>query len=120
MPSISIPPITVPITGATTLGVITFSAADLFPGSWGWMAKNDGSDQVKVKVLSVSPNTSAATSATVRVYPNNSDEQGQGNWLSAGYGYSDVSAFNTASSLWIGRQSVPIDPAYSKRDLAPS
>jgi hypothetical protein len=118
MPSIAIPASTTPITGASALGVLTFSAADVYPGSWGWLSKTDGSGSPKkVKVLSVSPNSSAATTANVRVFPNNADEYANGQQAGAFYTNQDVSAFATGSALYINIQTVPIDPAFNKRSL---
>ena len=118
MPSVSIPASSTAITGASALGVITFAASDIYPGSWGWLSKTDGSGSPKkVKILSVSPNSSAATSATVRVFPNNADEFGNGQQAGPFYTTQDVSAFNTVSTLYINIQSVPVDPAFSKRSL---
>lgn len=105
MPSISVPETKVAITGATATGTLTVANATLFVGGRAWVTKNDGSAQARVKIVSLI----STTGCKVVRYPNDDDSQ------FAGYGLSDMSAFNASSSICMEHQVVPVDPAFAKR-----
>jgi hypothetical protein len=117
MPSISIQAGSIAITAASNKGVLTVGAPTtlIFPGAWGWLAKNDGSSQVRIKVIQLL----STTTFLVRVFPNDADEYGNGQSKTQPfYTFTDVSTYNTSSSFWWSTQSVPIDPSYSTRNEA--
>lgn len=109
MPSISCPPFFAAITGATALGVITVaSTTDVYPGSLGWVYLDNGTARARVKILSVL----SATTFQVRRFANDNENS------PPSYGYSDMSAFAAAAHISVDSgQPVPVDPAFSKRNL---
>ncbi len=100
----------VAITGATAVGELTFASnATLHTGAKAWVTKNDGSDQARVRLVK----RLGATKFLVRRLPNDND--GAPN---EGFGYSDMSAFASASTICMEAQTVPVVPAYSDREGA--
>ena len=118
MPSVAIPPSSNTVATATAAGIVTITnAVNVFPGAWGWITKTDGSAQKRVKVLSVSVSGTTST-LKCQVYPDNADSYGFGQaGFSPQYTESDLSAFNTGSALMLEAGTVPIDPAFSIRNL---
>jgi type IV secretory pathway TrbF-like protein len=117
MPSISIQAGTAAVTSASALGVVTVSTTDIvniYPGAWAWLYKTNGSNQVRVKIISII--SAAAGTFQVRVFNNQADEYGNGQQAGAFYTFKDVSTFATASAISWNTQSVPVDPAFSKRN----
>jgi hypothetical protein len=104
MPNISAPETSVAVTGASATGTITVANATLFKDAKCWLFKTDGSASARVKIVSLISTTGCKA---VR-FPNDDDGQ------FPGYGYSDLSAFNTGSAISMDRQVVPVDPAFSK------
>jgi len=115
MPSVSIQAGSVAVTGASaTTGLLTVgSTTGIFPGTWAWLGKTDGSGSpVKVKIIKVP----SATTILVRVFANDADEYGNGQSVTQPYyTFKDVSAFATVSTLNWWTQSVPVDPSFTGR-----
>lgn len=122
MPSIAIPAAKVAISGATATGVLTASAdgvAALYPGANATFAKDDGTMSIRVKILS----RLSTTTVQVRAYPIKYDTVNQVSysseqWGPPSYGVTDLAAYDGGGfHISQERQTVPIDPAYSVRDL---
>jgi hypothetical protein len=121
MPSIAIPAAKVAITVATAAGVLTATAAGiatLFPGANAWFAKDDGTMAIRVKIL----RRLSTTTIQVRAWPVKQESDGtkhtQENYGPPSYGTTDLSAYTGGGfHLSQERQTVPVDPAYSVRDL---
>jgi len=121
MPSIVVPKETQAITAATNKGLVTVaSTTNLYPGTNAWMGKNDGSANARVKILKIL----TATTFLVRKWPTRkaTDATEPSHDLEdygpPSYGLSDVSAFNATSHITMETQSVPIDPAFTKRTVS--
>jgi hypothetical protein len=100
---------TTSVTAATAAGVVTVTdASGLAPGANAWLALSDGSNQVRVKILSIKANV-----LIVRGYKDNRDEG-----AIPSYGRTDVSAFNGASYISMEAQTVPVNPAFASRSFA--
>lgn len=117
MPSIAIQEAFVVVSGATNQGVLTVGATDyLFPGANAWVAKDDGSLSVRVKIIA----RLSTTTIRVRRYPN--DNEGRPDnalYVPPGYGVSDMSAFNgVATHICQEAQTAPVDPNFSVRVVA--
>lgn len=121
MPSIAIPAAKVAITTATAAGVLTGSAAGiatLFPGANAWLAKDDGTMSLRVKIL----RRLSTTTVQVRAWPVKQDSDGTKytleNYGAPSYGTTNLAAY-TGGGYHISQehQTVPVDPAYSVRDL---
>ena len=116
MPSIAIPEAFIAVTAADALGNLTVaSTAGIYPGAHAWLTKDDGSLQYRVQILRVT----STTVFQVRRYPNDTEGRPDNNlYVPPGYGLSDVSAFNgVASHICVERQTVPVDPSFSIRNL---
>jgi len=109
MPSISAPEVFLVIESASNIGdLLVETNQNVYPGTSGWICKNDGSARAYVKIVAVK----GSDGVTVRRYPNDNPNS------PPSYGRSDMSAFNTASHLCIPIQPVAIDPAFSKRTVS--
>ena|SRR6185437_7459088 len=116
MPSISVPDAFVAITGSSknTLTVAAADGALIYPGTYGWVSKDDASATARVKILAVSADN---TTITCRVVPNNADEFGNGY---PNFSYDSVgtlAGFSTVSHLAVNRQTAPVDPSFTRRNL---
>jgi len=109
MPSISCPPFFAAVTSASATGLLTVaSTADVYPGSNAWVYTDNGASRARVKILAVP----SATTIQVRRYTNDDEN------APPSYGYSNMTTFNGSSHISVeGGQPVPVDPAFSKRQL---
>lgn len=123
MPSIAIPKVSTAITAATNKGLVTVGSglsAGLYPGAYAWISIDDGSiPSVRVKILSVD---SSSDTIRCRIMPSIQATDSNTHYTSEtnpppSYGLSDLSAFNTGSHIFQERQTAPVDPAFSKRDV---
>lgn len=114
MPSIAIQEAFVAISAADALGNLTVTATDyLFPGALANVTKDDGSAQMRVKILA----RLSATQIRVRQLPGNSETLNGFTAMASGpsYGLTSMTAFNGASHICQEPQNVPVDPAFSVR-----
>jgi hypothetical protein len=129
MPSIAVQATRSAITAADAFGNLTVASnANLYPGAKAtvWTADGNTATVARVKILAVV----GSTGVVVRRYPNIQDRiPGGGLSPSSGltydhdevinvnYGYSNMLTWNGSSYISMEAQSVPIDPAYSKRTV---
>ena len=120
MPSIAVQAAKTAVTAATATGRLTVTSnAYFFPGTNAWLAKDDGTLAVRVKILACI----GTDTLLVRKWPTKPADEfrvahGQENYGPPNYGVSDVSAFNgVASRISMEAQTAPVDPAFSKRVL---
>ncbi len=98
------------VTAATNKGLLTVADNTvLYPGTFGWLTKNDGSASTRVYIVArVGANqvsARAVASGTEQTVP------------APSYGRSDLSAYNAASSLCIEAQTAPVVAANSVRQV---
>lgn len=120
MPSIVVPALKTAVSAATALGVLTVADTTLiYPGSYGWAVKDDGSVQYRVKILQVIDSTTfVARRCNPQRDPNGGPTHDQENFGPPNYGKSDLSALDGGGAhISIEAQTAPIDPAYAKRVL---
>lgn len=108
MPMMQVPAADDAITAATALGVISVTAnAAYFPGTNAWVYKTDGSLNYRVLIVKLV----STTGMQVRRYPDDNEAK------PAGYGFTDMSGFNSGSRISAEAQLAPYDPAYSKHQV---
>lgn len=112
MPSIAVSDAFVAITAADAAGNLTVASANdsapLYPGTQGWLTKDDASATARVRIVSIS-----VDGLTIVVGRGTDTSQPA---VAPNYGRIDVSAFDGGGAhLCIEAQTAPIDPAYSKR-----
>jgi hypothetical protein len=91
------------VTGADAVGTLTFASnADVWPGSYAWLSKTDGSAQMRVRVVRrVSTNA-----VKVREVPSGYTDGRIQEVPGPNYVYADVSSFATGSVLCVEQQAV--------------
>jgi hypothetical protein len=90
------------VTAADAIGTLTFSSnAEIFPGSFGWLSKDDNSECVRVMVIK----RIGSTQVRVRRAPDGTEAKIAG----VSYGGLDTSAWNADSSLTIEVGTYPIN-----------
>ncbi len=103
--SIPVPETIAAVTAATNKGVVTVADNTLFyPGTLGWLSKTDGSAQKRVQIVQ----RVGTTQLTVRVVADGTETTKP----APSFGLSDVSAFNTASSLCVEAQVASVNMAH--------
>lgn len=122
MPSISIQDSFVAVSAADDAGNVTVSAADsvlLYPGTYGWLALDDGSASIRVKLKKINPpvgdNVVIEVGQGEPEYSASALAGNQQSFVSPSYGRLDVSDYNGSAHLCVETQTAPIDYAYSKR-----
>ena len=119
MPSIVVRQEKQAISAATALGALTVtSTTNLYPGANAWVGLDNGTADVRVKILKIVD----ATHLIVRKWPTKKDADGVSytleNFGAPSYGRSDMTAFNGAAHMTMETQSVPVDDSYSKRPVS--
>jgi hypothetical protein len=108
MPSIPIQDSFTVVSAADAKGNLTIASSTLlYPGTYGWLALDDGTASLRVKIKKVVDGT--------HIVVGPGEPQYTGLFGSAQYGRIDCSAFNGSAHLCIEAQTAPIDLAYSKR-----
>jgi hypothetical protein len=120
MPSIAVHQEKQAVSAATAAGLLTVtSTTNLYPGANAWLATDNGSSKSRVLILRIT----SATQLVVRVWPTRKSMESTEpdhtleNYGAPNYGVSDVSAYNGSSHITMEAQSVPVDPAFSKRSV---
>lgn len=99
----------VAVTAANAVGELTFATnLGLHPGTLGWLTKNDGSLSYRVRIVKLV----GSTKAMVRRMPGDDERK-----ACEGTGYTDVSAFNTTSSLCVEAQLAQVSQSYVNREV---
>jgi hypothetical protein len=123
MPSIAVPEAFIAVTAATAVGLLTVGSgntANLYPGAYAWLAKDDGTLSYRIKILAVD---STANTVLARRMPIKQDRFSQTYVDDEGnpppsYGLTDFSTFNgVGCHICQERQTAPIDPSFSKRSV---
>jgi hypothetical protein len=114
VPSISVQESFLAISAATATGGLTVTSTDyLYPGALAWVAKDDGSLSIRVKIIAIL----SETTLTVRqIYGSSLGNLNADQNSPPQYGFGNMSAFNAvASHICMECQNVPVDPAYRRR-----
>lgn len=127
MPSIAVPEAFIAVTAATATGVLTVGSgntANLYPGAYAWLAKDDGSLSYRIKILSV--DATANTVKARRMPVKQVQTPGSSTPIFADsetnppprYGLTNFLPFNgVACHICQERQTAPVDPSYAKRTV---
>jgi hypothetical protein len=120
MPSITLKPLKVAFTAATTLGIVTVaSSANIYPGTNAWIRLTDASVQYRVRVLDIIDGTHIRcrrwpTKPLQNAYEPAHDQE---NYGPPRYGWSDLSAVNAGGVISFEAQTAVVDPAFSKKNV---
>lgn len=99
------------ITGANAIGELTIASNTVFyPGAFAWVTKNDGSLQARVLIV----RRVSTTKVQVRKVASGLEQ----NVPAPTYGFSDMSGFNTTSTLCQEAQTAPVVSDFQPRQIS--